>query len=162
MRGGCAASRNVVARGVYRQETWSSCRCSRLAVLSFGGELASRIKSKPCSEKSSGLAPWVAPWAARTCWTVRMVWTARMEVVGPGRWPGRSLQPQIISRYRVLRKTPAVNRCLPFALEDCAWVNYCCSTAVFTESMLCHVRLYQTSLYTLPIEPMCCDCTSSL
>ena len=31
--------------------------------------------------------------------------------------------------------TPAVNRCLPFALEDYAWVNYCCSTAVFTESI---------------------------
>ena len=29
---------------------------------------------------------------------------------------------------------PAVNMCLPFALEDYAWVNYCCrsGTAVFT------------------------------
>ena len=46
-------------------------------------------------KKSSG-DPF-APWTARTCWTARMVWTARMEVVGPGRRSGRSLQPQIYS-----------------------------------------------------------------
>ena len=54
-------------------------------------------------KKSSG-DPF-APWTARTCWTARMVWTARMEVVGPGRWPGRSWHPQNI---RVLRMIPAV------------------------------------------------------
>ena len=61
-----------------------------------------RIKSQSLFEENSSLAPWTAPWAARTCWTV---WTARMEVVGPGRWPGRSWHPQNI---RVLRMIPAV------------------------------------------------------
>ena len=92
MCGGCAASRNVVARGVYRQETWYSCRCSRLVILNLDGELAG-ASSKACRRKSSD-GPF-APWAARTCWTARMVWTARMEVVGPGRMSGRSLLPQI-------------------------------------------------------------------
>ena len=35
VHGGCAVSRNVVARDVYRQETWSRCRCCRLTALTF-------------------------------------------------------------------------------------------------------------------------------
>ena len=86
-------------------------------------------------KKSSG-DPF-APWTARTCWTARMVWTARMEVVGPGRRSGRSLQPQIYSWITGMENETCSNMCLPFALEDYAWVNSCCrsGTAVFTGSV---------------------------
>ena len=50
--GGCAASKNVVARGVYRQETWYSCRCSRLVILNLDDEPAG-ASSKACRRKSS-------------------------------------------------------------------------------------------------------------
>ena len=61
-------------------------------ILNLDGKLA-WASSKAVRKKSSD-DPF-APWAARTCWTARMVWTARMEVIGPGRTSGRSLQPRI-------------------------------------------------------------------
>ena len=61
-----------------------------------------------------------------------------MEIVGPRRRSGRSLQPHIEIRAAGMEnETCMVDMCLRIALEDYAWVNSCCrsGTAVFTGSV---------------------------
>ena len=82
----------MVARGVYRQETWSSCRCSRLAMLSFDGELAGRIRPHQIPKlvriKAAvlrlGLRLGQHVRVGQYAWSGQLVWRSLVRDVGQG------------------------------------------------------------------------------
>ena len=134
----CCSHGFVCGEGGRRGQRWGlrgrCCRCYRPAILDLGGELV-RADPKLVRKKSSGdllrLGQHVR--VGQHVWSGQLVWRSLVRDV----CLGAVCCHRFIGGYPVLRMAPAVNRCLPFALEDYAWVNYCCrsGTAVFTESI---------------------------